>query len=194
MFRFRNEIDRLKEEIVSFGKLIYRSGLTDSHGGNISVRFNDFILIKASGRMLCCLSKDDIVATTVEPDEELDREASVELKVHRSIYRSFPNVNAVIHAHSPYTVAVSLNCERIEFLDSESKLLLGSVPVIEAKRVVASDEVAEKIPKYLKGSKAVVVKSHGPFTVGKDLEEAFKYLSSLENSCKIISIFSSMER
>ncbi len=191
---FKSEIDKLKRDIIKFGKLIYQSGLTDSHGGNISVRFNDFILIKATGKMLCCLSEDDIVATTVEPDIELDREASMELKVHRSIYRNFPEVKAVVHAHAPYTVAVSLNSERIEFLDSESKFILGEVSVLRAENVIASDEVAEKIVNYFKTSKAVIVRSHGPFTVGKNLEEAFMYLSALENSCKIISIFRSMER
>jgi L-fuculose-phosphate aldolase len=193
LLNFESEIEKLKSEIVKFGKLIYQSGLTDSHGGNISVRFNDFILIKATGKMLCCLTKDDIVATTLEPNPELDKEASMELKVHRSIYNHLPEVKAVVHAHPPYTVAVSINAEKLEFLDSESKLILGNVPVLKAKKVIASDEVAEKIVEYLKTSKAVIIRSHGPFTVGKSLEEAFMYLSALENSCKIISIVRAME-
>ncbi|WP_456465044.1 class II aldolase/adducin family protein [Desulfurobacterium sp.] len=188
------EIKKLKEEIIKIGKLIFEMGLTDSHGGNISARYNEYILIKKSGKMLGCLTEDDIVVTTTEPNEELDREASTELKVHRNIYKQLPDVKAIVHAHSPYTVAVSLTTDEIVPLDSEVKFLLGTVPVLSAKTVISSNEVAEKLPELLKKCKIAIVKSHGPFSTGRTVEEAFKYLSAVENSCKIISIVRSMER
>ncbi|WP_457567869.1 aldolase [Desulfurobacterium sp.] len=190
----KNEITKLKKEIIKIGKLIFQMGLTDSHGGNISARYNEYILIKKSGKMLGCLTEEDIVVTTLEPDKELDREASIELKVHRNIYRNLPRTKAIVHAHSPYTVAVSLTTDRIVPLDSEVKFLLGTVPVLSVKETISSDEVAKKLPELLKKCKIAVVKSHGPFSTGETLEEAFKYLSAVENSCKIISIVKSMER
>ncbi|SNR86809.1 aldolase [Desulfurobacterium atlanticum] len=189
-----NEIEKLKKEMIKIGRLIFQSGLTDSHGGNISVRYNDYILIKKSGKMLGTLTEEDIVVTTVEENPELDKTASIELKVHRNIYKKLPEVKAVVHAHSPYTVAVSLTTNEIIPLDSEVKFLLGTVPVLSAKQVISSNEVAEKLPELLKKCKIAVVKSHGPFSTGKTLEEAYKYLSAVENSCKIISIVKGMER
>jgi L-fuculose-phosphate aldolase len=144
--------------------------------------------------MLGYLEPADIVVTTLEENRELDAEASIELKVHRAIYKTLPEVKGIVHAHSPYTVACSLVYDEIIPLDSEGRLLLGKVPVLSAKKVVSSDEVAEKLPELLKKSPVAVVKSHGPFAVGKTLEEALKYLSALENSCKIISIMKTMER
>ncbi|WP_456396907.1 class II aldolase/adducin family protein [Desulfurobacterium sp.] len=189
-----SEIKNLKKEIIKIGKLIFEMGLTDSHGGNISVRYDEYILIKKSGKMLGCLTEDDIVITTLEPNKKLDKEASIELKVHRNLYKQLPEIKAVVHAHSPYTVAVSLTTDEIVPLDSEVKFLIGTVPVLPVKITISSDEVAEKLPKLLKKCKIAVVKSHGPFSTGRTLEEAFKYLSALENSCKIISIVRSMER
>ena len=183
-----------KKELVEIGRIVFESGLTDTHGGNISMRIDDYILIKKSGKMLGYLESADIVVTTLEENRELDAEASIEVKVHRAIYKTLPEVKGIVHAHSPYTVACSLVYDEIIPLDSEGRLLLGKVPVLSAKKVVSSDEVAEKLPELLKKSPVAVVKSHGPFAVGKTLEEALKYLSALENSCKIISIMRIMER
>ena len=183
-----------KKELVEIGRIVFESGLTDTHGGNISMRIDDYILIKKSGKMLGYLEPADIVVTTLEENRELDAEASIEVKVHRAIYKTLPEVKGIVHAHSPYTVACSLVYDEIIPLDSEGRLLLGKVPVLSAKKVVSSDEVAEKLPELLKKSPVAVVKSHGPFAVGKTLEEALKYLSALENSCKIISIMRIMER
>ena len=183
-----------RKELVEIGRIVFESGLTDTHGGNISMRIDDYILIKKSGKMLGYLEPADIVVTTLEENRELDAEASIELKVHRAIYKTLPEVKGIVHAHSPYAVACSLVYDEIIPLDSEGKLLLGKIPVLSAKKVVSSDEVAEKLPELLKKSPVAVVKSHGPFAVGKTLEEALKYLSALENSCKIISIMRIMER
>ena len=183
-----------RKELVRVGRIIFESGLTDTHGGNISMKVDNYILIKKSGKMLGYLEPADIVVTTLEENPDLDSEASIELKVHRAIYRTLPEVKGIVHAHSPYTVACSLLYDEIVPLDSEGRLLLGKIPVLSAKKVVSSDEVAEKLPELLKKSPVAVVKSHGPFAVGKTLEEALKYLSALENSCKIISIMKTMER
>jgi len=180
----------LKErlELIEIAKLTVQLGLTDSHGGNLSCRVGNYIVIKRSGKSFGRLKPEDFVITTLEENPFLDRFASLELKVHRAIYREMPEVNAVLHAHSPYTVACSLKFEEIEPLDSESRLLLErKIPVLRAEKVVSSEEVARELPKLLKKCPVAVVYSHGPFSVGRTIEEALKYLSALENSCKILT-------
>ncbi len=186
---FKDPYKKLLEDVCRVCRFAVSIGLSDSHGGNVSVRVNDMILIKASGKMLGLLTPDDFVATTLEENSELDREASVELKVHRAIYKALPQARAVLHTHAPFTVAASLSGSKfIEPEDSEGKLLLGKVPILKAKKVIGSDEVAQKLPPLLKDCHVAVVASHGAFSWGKDIQEALKYLSALENSCKIKAI------
>jgi len=180
----------LKErlELIEVANLAFRLGLTDSHGGNLSCRVGEKIVIKRSGKSLGALKPEDFVVTDVGKSSPFDKFASLELKVHRAIYRELPHVRAILHTHSPYTVASSLKFEEIEPLDSESKLLLGEkIPVLKAKKVVSSEEVAKKLPELLKKCPVAVVYSHGPFAVGRSIEEALKYISALENSCKILA-------
>jgi len=177
-----------RRELIRIGRIAFEAGLTDTHGGNISIRVGDYILIKRSGKMLGYLKEEDFVLTTVKENRELDRFASMELVVHRAIYRENPKVQSILHTHSPFTVACSLKYEdSITPIDSEGKLLLGEVPVVKAQKVVSSPEVAEKISKLLAKHRIAVVYSHGPFAVGKTPEEALMYVSALENSCKILA-------
>ncbi len=184
-----DEVQRLRSEMMHIGRIAFQSGLTDTHGGNISVRYNDYILIKKSGSMMGFLAEDDFVTTTVKENPKLDKLASVELKVHRAIYQSLPSVSSVLHVHSPYTIAMSMIEDGyIIPVDSEGKYVLGRVPVLSVPKTISSNEVAKTIPGLLEASRIVVVKSHGPFAVGSSPEEALKFTSILENSCKVKSI------
>ncbi len=177
-----------RRELIKIGRIAFEAGLTDTHGGNISMRVGNYILIKRSGKMLGYLKEEDFVLTTVNENRELDRFASMELVVHRAIYRENPEIQSILHTHSPFTVACSLKYkDSITPIDSEGKLLLGEVPIVKAQKVVSSPEVAEKISKLFTKHRVAVVYSHGPFAVGKTPEEALMYVSALENSCKILA-------
>ena len=183
MIPFLNE----RRELIKVGRIAFEAGLTDTHGGNISMRIGEYIVIKRSGKMLGYLKEEDFVLTSLKENPSLDNYASMELIVHRAIYRANETVKSVLHTHSPFTVACSLKMERIVPADSEGKLLLGEVPVVKAQKVVSSPEVAQKLSEILKEHRVAVVYSHGPFAAGKTPEEALMYISALENSCKILA-------
>ncbi len=176
-----------RKELIKIGRIAFESGLTDTHGGNISMRVGNYILIKRSGKMLGYLKEEDFVLTTLDRNPLLDRFASIELVVHRAIYRKNENATAILHTHSPHTVACSLKMDRVIPEDSEGRLLLGRVPVVKAEKVISSEEVAEKLSELLLDHPVAIVFSHGPFAVGRTPEEALMYISALENSCKILT-------
>ena len=109
----------------------------------------------------------------------------MELPVHLAIYRA-TGAQAILHAHPPSAVALSLIDEVIVPADSEGGHILGRVPVIAAASVVASQEVAEKASSLLQAHRAVLVRGHGSFAVGGSLEEALGVTTTLEASAKIL--------
>lgn len=172
-------------EIIMFGKILYEQGLNHSHSGNISVRTGNGILIKKHGVMLGYLTEKDIVSVNLNDDLK-DKEASVEVAVHRAIYLSNPDIKAVAHAHTIYATVLSLNSDTIEPLDSEGSLYLPEIPVLSCNETICSAEVAAKIPELILKYKAAFVKGHGAFAGGKTLGEACLYLSVIESASKII--------
>ncbi|MDR1413077.1 MAG: class II aldolase/adducin family protein, partial [Actinomycetes bacterium] len=79
-------------------------------------------------------------------DADADAGASVELVVHRALYQAFPQAGGVAHAHSPHSVLATLEVDELIPLDSEAKLCLPRVPVVEATKTIGSAEVAELLP------------------------------------------------
>jgi L-fuculose-phosphate aldolase len=181
------------EEFKKIGRLAWEQGLFSSHGGNMSIRLGDRIIITRRGSMLGDLKEEDIIETCIEGIDAHITLASTEIIVHREIYKN-TSALAVFHAHPPVATALSMLCNEIVLEDSEGSYILKKVPVITAKRTVGSNEVAKILPEYLKEFKVVILNGHGSFATGMLLEEAFSYTSTLEHSCKILLYKDSLKK
>ena len=171
-----------------FGKIgrdIYLGGLVSSHAGNMSVRLGDRILITRRGSMIGRLGPGDLIETGLDEDDAMVTLASSELVVHRAIYKA-TSALAVVHAHPPHAVALSLVADHLVPVDSEGSYLLHRVPVVAAAKTIGSSEVASVVAPALKDHKVVMLRGHGSFAVGEMLEEAFMLTSSLEFSSRIL--------
>lgn len=167
---------------VKIGKELGRLGLISSHSGNMSVKCDDGILITRHKAMLACLEERDLV---MAPFEGPCPGASSELLVHQAIYGQ-TNAKAILHCHPPYAVLLSLYLDEISPVDLEGRLILKKVPVVEVRDPVGSEGVARAIIPCLQEAKVAIIRGHGSFAIGEDLEEALMLSSALESSCKLL--------
>lgn len=181
------------KDFQRFGRDLFLTGLNNSHSGNLSVRCGDRIVITRRGSMLGHLENDDLIETGLEINDENTTLASTEIGVHRAIYKG-TSALAIVHAHPVHAIALSLLEDEIHPIDSEGNYLLQKIPVLGAKNTIASREVEEKLPGLLKEHKIVMVRGHGSFAVGRIMEEAYKWTSSLENVCRIIYLARTLTR
>ena len=177
--------ERILRQFQEIGRDLYVVGLVSSHGGNMSVRFGDRLVIKRRGAMLGRLKEGDLVETGLEKPDSGIALASTELVVHRAIYVATPAL-AVVHAHPRTAIALSLSREEIVPIDNEGSYLLHRVPVVTAEFASGSAELVKKLPRALQEYKIVMLRGHGCFSIGQTLEEAFQWVSCLEESCQII--------
>jgi len=182
-----SSLDRLTR-FAETGRDLFLSGQITSHGGNLSEREGDTIYITRTGSQLGRLRAGDIIAVPVEPYPGSDEGASSELVVHRAIYRANPEVDGVCHAHSMSAVLCAMLGDSVMPLDSEARFLMGEVPVLESAQTIGSDRVAELMSKALGpgGVPVAILRGHGPFAAGPTLEDAYRWVSVLEYSCKLI--------
>lgn len=175
------------ELFSAIGRDLFLTGAVSSHGGNMSVRDGDRIIITRRGSMLGRIGEHDVVWTRMAACD-LDEECSREIVVHRAIYEA-TDAKAIVHAHPEHTIYRSLIEDSIAPIDSEAAYVLGaSIPVVSATQTIASPEAADKLAVVLREHKIAVLKSHGPFSVGDTLEEAFYHVSALEVACRILDI------
>lgn len=179
------------EQFRDIGRDIFTAGLISSHGGNMSVRVGDRVIITRRGSMLGRLSEHDLIETALEHDDSEIALASTEIVVHRAIYRR-TNGLAVVHTHSPNTILRSMIDDEIIPIDSEASYLLHKVPVFSLPQTAGSSEVAETVSEALRDYKCVVLRGHGPFAIGTVLEEAFQWISCLEMACSILNLRDSL--
>jgi L-fuculose-phosphate aldolase len=176
---------RLYEEFRDIGRDIFVSGLTSSHGGNMSVRVGDRIIIKRRGAQFGRLKKIDFVETKLFGKDSGITRASTELIVHRAIYEN-TSALAVIHSHPRTAITLSLSRDEIIPVDNEGSYLLRKIPVVSVEMASGSKEMANAVSEALQGYKIIMQRGHGCFAIGQTLEEAYHWVSTLEEVSDII--------
>ena len=166
------------------GKHLVSQGYNTSHSGNISIRSGGKIIIKRRAAMLGNLEQEDLVECALHKEDSGSLIASTELGVHRAIYLQ-TDAMAVIHAHNPYCVALSLVEDEITCIDAEGFALYKKIPVIDVEIPAGAYYTSIEVPKVLKNYPFVIVRGHGIFAKGMTLEDALQYVTGAEQSAKI---------
>lgn len=176
--------ERIYQQFCEIGRDLYDAGMISSHGGNISVRLGDRVVIKRRGAQLGRLKPYDLIETGLEKNDSGVALASTELLVHRTIYKMTPAL-AIVHCHPRTAIAFSLSRDEIVPIDNEASYLLKKVPVIYEEFASGTPEMANKLARILQSYKIVMLRGHGSFATGQTVDEAFHWSSTLEESCEI---------
>lgn len=178
-------------QFQTVGHDLFTKGLVSSHSGNLSIRLGERIIITRRGSRLGCLEENDLIETGLTKNDRNTPLASVELAVHRAIYRETPAV-AIVHAHPPHAVALSLTETEIVPIDTEGQSIMEQVLVLGWNTKVKPGGLGDEIARALKQSRMVMVHGHGTFAIGQLLEEAHNYTTTLEESCQVICLLKSL--
>ncbi len=179
--------ERIYEQFKEIGRDLYEQNMISSHGGNISVRLGDRVVIKRRGAQLGQLKPHDLIETGLEKNDSGVTLASTELLAHRTIYMQTPAL-AICHCHPRTAIAFSLTRDEIVPIDNEASYLLKKVPVIWEEFASGTPEMANKLATALQSYKIVMLRGHGSFAIGQTLDEAFFWSSTLEEACQIMLI------
>jgi len=174
------------------GSDLYSRGMVSMHGGNMSVRQENSLVITRSGSQLGYLSESDLIRTGVEKDDENTHLASSELQVHRAIYQQ-SLFKAIVHSHPVHATALSFLRHIIRPEDEGGKIFIPEVPVIGFGKEPQPGGAAEEIAEALKTYAVVVVHRHGSFARGMTLEEAYVITELLEISCRIVCLVKNLK-
>ena len=192
---------------LQINKKIVSSGLQIQSFGNASIRYKNFCLIKPSGVNLNKIKYSDISVVNIATGKHLSgKKPSVDLPTHLMIYKNFKNINSVIHTHSIYATSWAQSKKSIPcYGTTHADYYFDSVPitdVISRKDLKKNYELntGKLIVKKIKKLKiepinlpGILVATHGPFSWGKNSDEAFKnaqiieYIAELAFNSKIIN-------
>lgn len=174
--------ERGRNDLATVSRLSYDRRLTFGSGGNLSLRLDaSTVLITPSGTIKGLLSPEQMIRVDLDTGRSEGGRPSMETPFHTGIYRSRPEVGAVVHLHPPScTVLAILGRELRPAITPEGVLVLGrDVPMI-GYATPGTEELAEKVVTGLAKGPAGLLRSHGALTVGRDIMEAFGRMETLE--------------
>ena len=176
------------EELVEYSRLCWDRGLTESTGGNMSVRADkDTIYITPHSNIKHFLKPKDIIKISLNDRViEGDGVPSSERKMHFFIYKERKDVEAIFHAHPPYTTAFAVSGEKIPInVLPEAVLLLRNIAYLPYK-MPGTQEFADAFSSELKKGKDVfVLQNHGVTVIGKSIKAVYEKLETLDFAAKV---------
>ncbi len=177
----------LKNNILSIGRLLWEKELVSGLNGNLSLRVDPgTILLTAHNTCLGFLQEEDVLALQLDGQLLEKGEISSENLLHTEIYKNFPNIQAVMHTHTPYTNAFFLENEKLVPQIFESKFYLGEVEAVEQFTPSVTD--IQPVIEALKKNNVVVLRKHGVVAMGEDLFDCFLLIQALEDAVKVDAI------
>ena len=181
---------RLKKEIANTMRLLYEKSLITPIGGNVSARpsGSSSFWITPTSQFKGHLNAHDLVKVTLDGKwSSQTLKPSVETPLHSEIYRIRNDVNAIIHAHSPVTLGVTLAGVEIKPLTPEGVLFVGEVPVVQFE-TPGTENLANAVAQMLKSHQVAVMQNHGVVAVGGSLLEALNRLEIVEMTAHIMTV------
>jgi len=183
-----DKIKQLKEQLCWASQEIYQHGLVNIGEGNISIRVkgkNELIITPTRNDYRKPKIEDMVHITSSGKVVEGSKKPSSESYLHRVFYNARPNVNCIIHTHSPYTSSLSIQHKGIPVIFEEMLIFLGgSVPC--AKYALSGTAKLGKNALQAMGKQnAVILANHGSLIVGKTMEYCVNTAQLVEKMAKI---------
>jgi len=186
-------IRRVRDEVCSLHAELVRNGLVAWTSGNVSARVPgaDLMVIKPSGVAYDDLTPEAMVICDLNGtpvDGELS--PSSDTAAHAHVYRHRPGTGGVVHTHSAYATAWAARGEPIPcILTAMADEFGGEIP-IGPFALIGGDEIGRGIVTTLAGhrSQAVLMRSHGVFTVGATARDAVKAAVMCEDAARTVHL------
>jgi L-ribulose-5-phosphate 4-epimerase len=195
-------LEELKEQVCAANLKLVAEGLVVQTWGNVSGidRARGLVVIKPSGVPYDDMKPQHMVVISLESGKVVDGylKPSSDTPTHLELYRAFKNIGGVVHTHSLYATAWAQAGRGIpSYGTTQSDYCYGEVSCTRAMTPAEIRNDYEKntglvIVKTFKKVNplehpAVLVASHGPFTWGKNLDDAIHNAAVLEFVARLAS-------
>ncbi len=194
-------LENLRKAVYEANMELPRRNLVTYTWGNVSGidREKGLVVIKPSGVEYDELSPDNLVILNLDGQVvEGDLNPSSDTKTHLELYKAFPQIGGIVHTHSPHAVGWAQAGRDIPcYGTTHADYFYGPIP---CARSLTEQEVAEDYemntgkviaetfaqrglnPVHVP---AVICRSHGPFTWGRDAAQAVYHAVVLEEVARM---------
>jgi L-ribulose-5-phosphate 4-epimerase len=190
--------EQVKDQVASANRVLAETGLATgvlAANGHASMRVPeapDRFVVKGRGYAMDALARmrpRDMVVCDLEGflvEGPPGGTQCFEVKMHSCIYRTYPQVQSIVHVHPRFVVVMSVLGLPLQPMCQEGiQLVRRPLPVYPHVKTIQSDEEGMEVANLLGESKAVILQGHGATTTGANLEEAVMNMLQLEEQARM---------
>ena len=172
----------MREGLVRAARALEDAGLNHNHAGNVSVRHARGLLITPSGIPACDLEPAGMVELAADGTPLPGQLApSSEWRLHAAVYAARPDLEAIVHAHSPAATAVACTRQPIPAFHYMVAAAGGTEIPCAPYATFGSPELADAVARTLgPRGRACLLANHGLLAAGNDLESALSLAREVE--------------
>ncbi len=172
----------LRKLIADGYQSLYADGLCIGTSGNVAVRFENGLLITPSGLPQNEVTPESMVFVSFAdvPPPTKPHKPSSEWRFHRDLLIARPEVNAVVHTHSPHATALAINHEAIPAVHYMIAAFGGNSVRCAPYARYGTQALSDAVVDALQDRKACLLANHGAITIGEDLTTAVALAHELE--------------
>ena len=170
------------EDLVAASRILADQGVVDAFG-HVSIRHpanaNRFLLSRNLAPAL--VTAADIVEYDLDsnPIDAGGRPGFLERFIHGEIYKARPDVNAVVHSHSPAVIPFGISQVPMQATYHMAGFLVAGVPVFEIRKaggmtnmLVSNGALGEALAETLADKPVALLRGHGDVVVGPTVQVA----------------------
>ncbi len=172
----------LIDDLVAANRILSDQNVVDGFG-HVSVRHQTdpgrFLLARSMAPGL--VTSEDLLEFDLGGDalEPRGRTLYVERFIHSEIYRAYPDINAVVHSHSPSIIPFGATTVPLRPIYHMSSFLGAGVPIFEIREaggpatdmLIRDPELGAAVARTLGRSAVVLMRGHGNVVVGDSLQQ-----------------------
>ena len=181
----------LRQSVWQLHMELPKNNLVTWTGGNVSARDPEsgLVVIKPSGVRYEDLQPEHLVVLDVHGKViEGNLSPSSDTASHLYIYRQRPDVNGVVHTHSPYATAFAALGRPIPVYLTAIADEFGAPIPCGGFALIGGEEIGKVVVESIGSSPAVLLKNHGVFTIGTSAKSAVKAAVMVEDVARTVWI------
>lgn len=186
--REKTESDH-RRDLVEVCRRLSALGLIGAGEGNVSIRLGPRrLLATPSGANKAQLEAHQLVSTTPFGEKIAGAgKPSSELAMHVAVYRARPDAGAIVHAHPPTAVALTLAGISLgaPMLPEAVTALGGGIPTA-AYATPSTAALAEGVSQAVARCDACLMERHGALALGRDVFEALDRMETVERVAQVV--------
>lgn len=170
----------LRKEIIATCIAMDRRGINQGTSGNVSVRWEEGLLITPSGLSYETMAPEDVIFVGMNGTSHGPHAPSSEWRFHRDILKARMDVNAVVHAHPIHCTALAITGQDIPAVHYMIAAAGGAPIRCAPYATYGTDELSKSALAALEGRLACLLANHGTIACGVTLHKASWLMNELE--------------